>query len=205
MFQFPRFPPPPVAGVPRLFIEAGCPIRRSPAELARQLTEAYRSLATSFFGFQHLGIHHAPVVAWTTSPLPPQTRVGYLRCTPYSFVNVLPACRRASPPKFSWAGKSGIKESQSQRSQPDDGRPSACTRPLFIAWLFDCQEQVFRQSHSFPGNLWWSRGDSNPRLPPCKGGALPTELRPHRFTVLWWAMVDSNHRPRSYQDRALTS
>ncbi len=21
----------------------------------------------------------------------------------------------------------------------------------------------------------------------------------------WWAMVDSNHRPRSYQDRALTS
>ena len=25
---------------------------------------------------------------------------------------------------------------------------------------------------------WWSRGDSNPRLPPCKGGALPTELRP---------------------------
>ena len=22
---------------------------------------------------------------------------------------------------------------------------------------------------------------------------------------LWWAMVDSNHRPRSYQDRALTS
>nr|ADI17969.1 hypothetical protein [uncultured Chloroflexi bacterium HF0200_09I09] len=27
--------------------------------------------------------------------------------------------------------------------------------------------------------IWWSRGDSNPRLPPCKGGALPAELRPH--------------------------
>ncbi len=76
---------------------------------------------------------------------------------------------------------------------------------LYIARLFDCQEQAFRQDHPFPGNLWWSRGDSNPRLPPCKGGALPTELRPHRVTVLWWAMVDSNHRPRSYQDRALTS
>src|SRR5688572_15023325 len=25
---------------------------------------------------------------------------------------------------------------------------------------------------------WWSRGGSNPRLPPCKGGALPAELRP---------------------------
>ena len=32
---------------------------------------------------------------------------------------------------------------------------------------------------------------------------------PDRRTCLldegWWAMVDSNHRPRSYQDRALTS
>ena len=25
---------------------------------------------------------------------------------------------------------------------------------------------------------WWSRGDSNPGHPPCKGGALPAELRP---------------------------
>ncbi len=205
MFQFPRFPPPPVAGVPRLFIEAGCPIRRSPAELARQLTEAYRSLATSFIGFQHLGIHHAPVVAWTTSPFPPQTRVGSLRCTLYSFINVLPACRRASPPKFPWAGESGIKNSHSQSDWPYASHPIACIRPLFTALLFDCQEQAFRHCHPFPGNLWWSRGDSNPRLPPCKGGALPTELRPHRLTVLWWAMVDSNHRPRSYQDRALTS
>src|SRR5439155_430286 len=30
-----------------------------------------------------------------------------------------------------------------------------------------------------PRGLWWSRGDSNPRPPPCKGGALPAELRPH--------------------------
>ena len=27
---------------------------------------------------------------------------------------------------------------------------------------------------------WWSRGGSNPRPPPCKGGALPIELRPRR-------------------------
>jgi hypothetical protein len=25
---------------------------------------------------------------------------------------------------------------------------------------------------------WWSRGGSNPEPPPCKGGALPVELRP---------------------------
>src|SRR3972149_4030815 len=65
--------------MPRLFIEAGCPIRRSPAKLARQLTEAFRSLATSFIGLQRLGIHHAPLVALTTTPLPPQRGLGSLR------------------------------------------------------------------------------------------------------------------------------
>ena len=47
----------------RLCIGPGCPIRKSPAELARQLTEAYRSRAASFFGLQRLGIHRAPLVA----------------------------------------------------------------------------------------------------------------------------------------------
>src|SRR3989344_5939297 len=27
-------------------------------------------------------------------------------------------------------------------------------------------------------SFWWRRGDSNPLPPPCKGGALPDELRP---------------------------
>ena len=161
MFQFPRFPPA-KRRVPRLFIEAGCPIRRSPAELARQLTEAYRSLATSFFGFQRLGIHRAPVVAWTTSPLPPQTRVGCLRCTLYSLVNVLPACRRTAPPKLAWTGESAAKESQSQRSRPDAGRPVICTRPLSIARLFDCQERPFRQDHPFPGGFGGAGGTRTP-------------------------------------------
>ena len=91
--------------MPRLFIEAGSPIRRSPAKLARQLTEAYRSLAASFIGFQRLGIHRAPVVALTTNPLPPQRGVVIPQVTLYSSVNVHPglpagwrASRRASPP-----------------------------------------------------------------------------------------------------------
>src|SRR5258708_8768100 len=29
---------------------------------------------------------------------------------------------------------------------------------------------------------WWSRWDSNPRLPRCHRGALPTAPRPHRST-----------------------
>ncbi len=192
--------------MPRLFIEAGCPIRRSPAELARQLTEAYRSLATSFFGFQRLGIHRAPVVAWTTSPLPPQTRVGCLRCTLYSFVNVLPACCRASPPKFPWARESGPERSQSQRSRPDAGRPSLCTRPLFIARLFDCQEQALRQSHPFPVRRFGGAGGTRtPDFRLAKAALSQLSYGPTGLPSGWWAMVDSNHRPRSYQDRALTS
>ena len=71
---------------------------------------------------------------------------------------------------------------------------------------------------------WWSRGDSNPLPPPCKGGALPGELRPlgHLSASLgalsagslvrrtvprdrWWAILDSNQGPQSYQDCALTT
>ena len=59
----------------------------------------------------------------------------------------------------------------------------------------------------------WRRPGSNRRPPACKAGALPAELRPHKnfrerqrpLCVPWWALVDSNHRPRPYQGRALTS
>jgi hypothetical protein len=37
------------------------------------------------------------------------------------------------------------------------------------------QEREARQHEPLPG---WSRGDSNPGPPPCKGGALPAKLRP---------------------------
>ena len=77
-------------------------------------------------------------------------------------------------------------------------------------------------SWSFPTK--WRRGDSNPWPPPCKGGALPTELHP-QFPLGWsmkaewptivhlsaftfhtfvWACLDSNQGPRPYQRRALT-
>ena len=38
----------------------------------------------------------------------------------------------------------------------------------------------------FPG---WSRGDSNPGPPPCKGGALPTKLRPPKPKPLTHPLV----------------
>jgi hypothetical protein len=61
----------------------------------------------------------------------------------------------------------------------------------------------------------WSRGDSNPGPPPCKGGALPAKLRPRpgpraaglpaRRGPGRWARLDSNQGPRPYQGRALTT
>ena len=52
MFQFPRFPHLAYvfSQVCPGFTWAGCPIRVSPAKLARQLTEAYRSHATPVLG-----------------------------------------------------------------------------------------------------------------------------------------------------------
>ncbi len=148
MFQFPRFPLR-LIGVPRLFIQAGFPIRTSPAKLARQLTEAYRSLATSFIGLQRQGIHRAPFVALTTTPLSTQhmsllfgTGLIPQVINSIRLLTFAPAVRRTFRP-----------QDPLRREGP---------------WA------------AFPRRvLWWSRGDSNPRLPPCKGGALPTELRPH--------------------------
>ena len=52
----------------------------------------------------------------------------------------------------------------------------------------------------------WSRGDSNPGPPPCKGGALPAKLRPPApLAGNRWARLDSNQGPRPYQGRALTN
>ena len=53
--------------------------------------------------------------------------------------------------------------------------------------------------------------DSNPRPPPCKGGALPTELIPQQkegqaeMVQEGWAWVESNYRPHAYQACALTN
>jgi hypothetical protein len=47
--------------------------------------------------------------------------------------------------------------------------------------------------------------DAPPRPEPTTLSAQYALLEHLRHQDRWWAMVDSNHRPRSYQDRALTS
>ena len=194
--------------MPRLFIGAGYPIRRSPAELARQLTGAYRSLATSFIGPQRLGIHRAPLVALTTIPLPPQRVVGIPQVIIlYSLVNVPPAFPPGLPAQV-WLGRAGPWNSPHKKAGPvADRRHSPglfYPQVMRLSRLFCNRTSCVLLVSVLYSVVWWSRGDSNPRHPPCKGGALPAELRPH-LSCRWWAMVDSNHRPRSYQDRALTS
>ena len=176
--------------MPRLFIEVSCLIRRSPAELARQLTGAYRSLATSFIGPQRLGIHRAPLVALTTIPLPPQRVVGIPQVIIlYSLVNVPPAFPPGLPAQ-AWLGRAGPWNSPHKKAGPvADRRHSPglfYPQVMRLSTLF-CNRTscVLPVSYSV---VWWSRGDSNPRHPPCKGGALPAELRPHLVAGggRWW-------------------
>lgn len=80
-----------------------------------------------------------------------------------------------------------------------------------VCWTAGASQRA-RSQHS--REYWWSRGGSNPRPPPCKGGALPAELRPRMLPASgwppptrkceWWAILDSNQGPQSYQDCALT-
>ena len=176
MFQFPRFPLRSKTGVPRLFIEVSCLIRKSPAELARQLTEAYRSHAASFIGPQCLGIHRAPLVALTTIPLPPQRVLGSLRSLSIRLLTCVAShdlrhsqkigLMQADPPRCISESLLACVAIRHYQSKSISLRLDVKT---FARWC--------RWSETF--SRWWSRGDSNPRPPPCKGGALPAELRPH--------------------------
>ena len=168
MFQFPRFPLRHKDGVLRLFIEAGSPIRKSPAELARQLTEAYRSLAASFIGFQRLGIHHAPVVALTTNPLPPQYGFGSLRSLSIRLLTCAPA---GLPPGFPAEEDFGRRVHRKTATREDAGPVPADlsgSPDLFSAPSTACQDT--RQPHLTAFDLsWWSRRDS-----PGRAGVRPS-------------------------------
>src|SRR3990170_250276 len=103
-----------------------------------------------------------------------------------------PASRRASPRIGRFGGEVCPEAVPPVTGQPDAGRP-ASTRPLFIARFIRLSRRgVLPTAPPFPCRptvCWWSRRDSNPRLPPCKGGALPTELRPHCRPLgggRWW-------------------
>ena len=86
--------------------------------------------------------------------------------------------RKVSLPDLSALGQQVVGGAEEIRT-PDLRRAKAALSQLSYG-PFSAAHAAFVQSTSWPS---WS---------PAKPGQ-------------WWAMVDSNHRPRSYQDRALTS
>ncbi len=78
-------------------------------------------------------------------------------------------------------------------------------------------KKIFHINLALPSLRGWMRQVSNLRPPPCKGGALPTELRTLFFAAIscyepskkanskGWAMEDLNFRPHPYQGCALTN
>jgi hypothetical protein len=87
--------------------------------------------------------------------------------------------------------------------QPARSAASSADTPLRTLWITTIHKTPAHGMDPTPLDFVkcrrWSRGGSNPEPPPCKGGALPVELRPR------WARLDSNQGPRPYQGRALTS
>ena len=141
-------------------------------------------MAASFLGSRRLGIHHALIdvdpsvlcVSNRTDPAAPRSRPG-------------PGLVTQPAPRSSH-GRADRPTSAHPPRRRDRVRPSS-TAPTGAALLSGGQ---------------WSRGDSNPGPPPCKGGALPAKLRPPASPAApLWARLDSNQGPRSYQDRALTT
>ena len=116
----------------------------------------------------------------------------------------LPASDASCAPRFA------IRFSRCKPSRPLPGGISSyhVPRPAATRHLLPGLGVRAGRRHGMP--QWWSQGDSNSRPPACGAGALPTELWPHVHMAwcekrVWWALVDSNHRPHPYQGCALTN
>jgi hypothetical protein len=118
----------------------------------QRLPRAFRGVAASFLGRQRLGIHRAPIFA-DPSPRTPAPRS---RRRPAAGCPTSPA----------HAG-----------GNPSFGRP-ALPDPAGAAGPVRRAGPPTRPSLVKVRPTRWSRGDSNPGPPPCKGGALPAKLRP---------------------------
>jgi hypothetical protein len=193
MFQFPACPP-------RCRGARGCPGRVAPfGDLGltgcQRLPRAFRRVAASFLGRRRQGIHRALIFAdlHPSSSLPaPATNRRDARIVH----------SKGRPPlvdRHACRGGGGIHTPPHPGSGRDDQiRPSlvkVLSFKLASSKLLGCQESGrgvgcgSRLTPCPPYRLTplprWSRGDSNPGPPPCKGGALPAKLRPPtEFSVL---------------------
>jgi hypothetical protein len=191
MFQFPTCPPG-IRQVPRIEPRRVAPFGDRWITGCQRLPNAFRRVAASFIGRRRQGIHRAPIIAASHRvPNAPRSRHH-------------PVAHPAMSPSPGGV-LSSVTSGGRPRSHPPRGN-QAGTR------LRHSLVNVPRHAAHR-----WSRGDSNPGPPPCKGGALPAKLRPLvalgapvrlRRQILprvRWARLDSNQGPRPYQGRALTS
>jgi hypothetical protein len=235
MFQFPGCPPHRSAvtgydagrvapfGHPRI---AGC----------QRLPGAFRRVAASFLGRRRLGIHRAPSSAASparppaprsprdpaTGAAPGQRRDGG-RAVRGGRVLLDPSFRASCVLRGSWCVWCRCR-GEAPRS-PTAAGPWSVPRARLSRCIAGRGRKTGAAARGGAGGPRWSRGDSNPGPPPCKGGALPAKLRPpvrgdrerspaDGSLVLpspvarrpaRWARLDSNQGPRPYQGRALTA
>ena len=163
MFQFPRFPP--LHGVTGHHARRVAPFGDLWITGCQRLPRAFRRVATSFIGVQRQGIHRVPII-----PVAPCQSVVF---------DSFPSSPRSPPGPRVRAGIPLV-----PRQNDGDVSPSSAGH----AWMTLLGSQHVRPvgpgdraaivQFSCQGAWQWSRGGSNPEPPPCKGGALPVELRP---------------------------
>jgi hypothetical protein len=154
MFQFPRFPTP----SRELTGHHACrvaPFGHLWIAGCQRLPRAFRRVATSFIGVQRQGIHRVPII-----PVAPRATMPSIQLAsfPAGTSRQAAACHQSRAGHTPTGGLFSYSPTRLVPGGPIHHRPIHLSR--------------YRRR--------WSRGGSNPEPPPCKGGALPVELRPHR-------------------------
>jgi hypothetical protein len=122
---------------------------------SQRLPRAFRRVGASFLGHQHLGIHRALIFADSQSTQRTASAPGEDHASP-------------SPHLYAVAEFFCIILGCMVHTEPADRQLWRTLGASIMRGLVTCSEDLLR----------WSRGDSNPGPPPCKGGALPAKLRP---------------------------
>ena len=207
MFQFPWSPPqtaPPCGDLVRgkpVLSGLGCPIRESAGKFTSnkpQLIAASRAL------HRLLTPRHPPCALVSFS----HVKSAKLKYTFYSVLKVLaPLAFTASPwPALPDRGQRSTGKEKGSVHQPSPqplGRSPSCSSSVRQLGFLHVHHPLSLVSADLGG----AAGIRTPVVPPCKGGAIPLGDRPAHVpwwpAALWWAFLDSNQRPQSYQDCAL--
>ena len=165
MFQFPQCPHP-HPQVSRCCQRWVAPFGYPWITRYQLVPRAFRSVVASFIGSLRLGIHHAPIfVDRIHRSLSHHHRAG--------------AVSEKTPPAPEPRSRQGSRPNRLRSL-----RSSSRYRSVSSTNPYRPLPYPARRNTSLSVSLQWSRGDSNPGPPPCKGGALPAKLRPPPETPL---------------------